>query len=62
MVTNAYVKAFVLETKDKAHPGPWEKQPTSWGTAKDYCLRTSGGHLGHCVPGRERQPPHLGNS
>ena len=25
------------------HPGSWEKQPASWGTAKDYRLGTSGG-------------------
>ena len=28
---------------DKASPGSWEKQLTSWGTAKDYRLGTSGG-------------------
>ena len=28
---------------DNAHPGSWEKQPTSWGTAKDCRLGTSGG-------------------
>ena len=29
------MKAFVSETTDKACPGSWEEQPTSWGTAKD---------------------------
>ncbi|KAF6074105.1 hypothetical protein HJG60_001984 [Phyllostomus discolor] len=31
------------EPTDKAHPGSWEKQLTSWDTAKDYHQGTSGG-------------------
>ena len=37
------MKAIVSETTDKAHPGSWERQLTSWGTANDHCLGTSGG-------------------
>ena len=37
------MKAIVSETTDKAHPGSWERQLTSGGTAKDDHLGTSGG-------------------
>ena len=53
-----YVKAFVSETTDKACPGSWEKQPTSWGTAKDYRLGTSGGIRAFVFQGAtETTPP-----
>ena len=32
------------------------KQPTSWGTAKDYPLGTNWRHPDLCVPGRDRRP------
>ena len=42
---------------------PWllGKQPTSWGTAKDYRLGTSGGIRAFVCQGRDRRPPTLAN-
>ena len=59
LVSNAYVKTFVLETTDKVRPGSWEKLTASWGTAKDSCLRTSGGILATVTTCQGETDDHL---
>ena len=47
---------------DKAHPGSWEKQPTSWGTAKDCRLGTSGGIRAIVFQAATEDHPPLGTA